>query len=139
MGYFKMKTSKSNPTTSPSSSSPSPSASCITMANEGNAFGAKTSGDNHHHYTDVPSAEEWQISQHPLSSSSTRFATRNIADWLLTRQETTGLSLATRRHGYPIQPQHLASSVAWYVLLYEMIFLCCYYCWNDEAAGMTIL
>jgi hypothetical protein len=58
------------------------------------------------------------LHDHPLSSSSTitRFLTRNIADWLWARQETTGLSLATRRLGYPMQPHQLASSVAWYVM-----------------------
>ena len=66
----------------------------------------------------VGKEEEWNISQHhPHSSSSSRFSTRNIADWLYARQETTGLSMATRRLwcNPMIQPQHLASSVAWYV------------------------
>jgi hypothetical protein len=63
--------------------------------------------------------EKWQSSlhHHPLSSSSPSLfsQTRNIADYLMTRQELTGLTLATRRQGrqYPIQPQNLASSVAW--------------------------
>jgi hypothetical protein len=95
-----------------------------TSALENTMVGASSSKDdqngtsNGNNMMTVGKEEEWKISQHhPHSSSSSRFSTRNIADWLYARQETTGLSMATRRQwcNPRIQPQHLASSVAWYV------------------------